>query len=206
MVTSWPVSKGKALDLSFATRDDIEAVRSWRIPRHEAHDPMVRDAVDFAHLAVKRWREAASDGAIATSLAQLRRKITDHDEGEVYLLLVARAAWLRKARTVGVSLLRRTWCNNICLHFLARRPERPSDRGEGVRGAGTALLYGVLYVAAEIDARSIWGEATQNSDKYYADLLARQPLETDLLSLAAEEYRTLKAHLEKKAETRRDTG
>lgn len=84
-------------------------------------------------------------------------------------------------RIAGVCLFRRTWCNNIFIDFLARHPLNP------IKGAGSALLWYIARVASAINADAIWGETTQNSVEYYAQVFGKQDMR-DLLYIRRDEY------------------
>ncbi len=54
-------------------------------------------------------------------------------------------------------------------------------------GVGTGLLYGLIEVAAQLDVKLIWGEATANSAPFYAQIL-QQPSIADHFFIRGETF------------------
>ena len=115
----------------------------------------------------------------------------------VTLLTLAKDPQHRPGRLVGLVLFKRTWCNNICVQYIATHPLHVRDESSPLRGLGTALVYYVVYVANHIDAGGLWGEATQDSAQFYNKSLGRNNI-LDVVHLGQAEYMALKVGIEKK--------
>src|SRR5258708_2190371 len=171
---------------------EVEQIRSvidqWEKSVGEDVTPPQRDAIEFARLATHRWEEAHDQQRTASSVDRLRLAIKDHPRQEVRLLAVAKARFMRKGRIVGVSLFRRTWCNNVALDFLAVHPKLDELRESPISGLGSGLLHHICWVAEAIEATAIWGESTQNSRDFYDGLIDRPAQLGDLIVIMKDDY------------------
>src|SRR5712692_5307085 len=163
MLETFPIETGRSLEFAFAKRREDRAFRKWIRSAAAASNPKLQDAKELGTLAFRRWREAITKQRVADCVEDIKDFIDDSSEAEVSVLILVRAPWLRGRNLVGLCLFRRTWCNNIYIDFLTKHPSLVGKRKNPIRGVGTALLYFITCVAAEIEADTVWGEATQNS-------------------------------------------
>lgn len=191
MLESFPIEKGRSLEFAFAKRRDERAFSKWLKSAPSASNPKVLDAMELGKLAFSRWKEALGKRRVADCVEDIKDYIDDSSEAEVSVLILVRARWLRGRNLVGLCLFRRTWCNNIYIDFLTKHPSLVVKRRKPLRGVGTALLYFITYVAAEIEAGAVWGEATQNSAKFYRKVFAKPEIK-DLIFLTEEDYTAFK--------------
>src|SRR5438046_423977 len=99
------------------TRRIHHAIDRWETSIGEDVTPPQRDAVEFARLAADRWAEACRQKRTVSSINHLQLAINDHPRQELRLLAIANAKFMRRDSMVGITLFRRTWCNNIALDF-----------------------------------------------------------------------------------------
>lgn len=194
MVTAFALPSGNVLQFSFATRRDDLTFRRWTKSARRGSNPRVIDALELATLCFRRWREEAVKGRVANSFGDIQDFIQDNPRAEVAVLVLAKASWLRGSSLVGMCHFRRTWCNNIYIDFLTGHPRLVSKKSLGV---GTALLYFVTSLAADIDAGVIWGEATQNSHLFYRRVFGVEDI-NDLIFLHKAEYMAFRNRIEEK--------
>lgn len=182
MLETFLIDVNRELRFGFAKRRDDQAYRKWLKSANLGSNPNMMDAAELATLAFRRWREAVAKKRAATCRKDITDIITDNPHAEVTVLVVVKAPWLRN-KPVGFCHLRRTWCNNIYIDFLT---VHPAHLGK-LSGVGTALLYFVSCLAAEIGAEVIWGETTQNSVEFYRRVF-NKPGTKDLILLEKSDY------------------
>lgn len=199
MPEDFPVAPGKNLKFVYATRRDTKGLQSWRDAVHGKNNPILLDAVELATLAFRRWREAKTKGRVASSIQEIKDFIQDNPHAEVAVLILAKAPWLRKRTLLGLCHFHRTWANNLYIDLLTSHPLIARNLHSPIRGVGTALLYFVSGVGAEIGAKAIWGEATQNSAHFYRKVLGRSDVD-DRFYLSETEYLEFKSRIEKKVQ------
>src|SRR5713101_6085828 len=107
------------VELVFGRAAEITAVNRWRAPASVASRPGVRDTLEFARLASKRWRYYRDSIATAKNLDSFRSIVARQPQAEVSLLLVVRADWFARSRVLGLAQCRRTYCNHLILEFLS---------------------------------------------------------------------------------------
>lgn len=195
MTEDYTLAPGKTLRFSFATPKDCRVVSSWKKSARKKPNPVVVDAIELAVLGVRRWREAMAKRRVANSVQDIRDFIQDNPHAEVAALLVAKAPWLQKKTLVGLCHFRRTWSNNIYIDFLTVHPLIVRNPKSPLRGVGTALLFFLSCIAAEIGAKVIWGEATQNSAGFYRKIFGREDIK-DLIYVTEAEYKAFKNRVE----------
>jgi hypothetical protein len=195
MITSFALPTGKNLEFVFATKRDDMLFRRWAKSARRGSIPRVVDALELATLSFRRWREECVKGRIANSFDEIQEFIQDNPHAEVAVLILAKAPWLRSGSLVGLCHCRRTWCNNIYIDFLTVHPRLV--RSKSVRGVGTALLYVVTSLAAKLDAGVVWGEATQNSHKFYRRVFGIEDIR-DLILLGKTEYMAFQSQVKEK--------
>ncbi|MCI0355933.1 MAG: GNAT family N-acetyltransferase [Acidobacteria bacterium] len=195
--SSFSIGGEKPLQYAYATKRDERAFRSWVKSAETSSNPNVLDALELTTQAFRRWREEKAKGNLAESIEDIKDFIQDNPHAEVGQLVLARATWLKNGTLVGLCHFHRTWSNNIFIDFLAMHPRLVRKRTMPARGVGSALLYYVACVAAEIDAGAIWGETTQNSAPFYRRAFNRQDLK-DMIYLNREEYMAFKTRIEER--------
>ena len=158
----------KHVELVFGSAHDLALVDRWRIPISVASRPSVRDTLEFARLASKRWRYYRRSISTATNLETFRSIVTRQPEAEVSLVLVVRADWFPHSRVLGLAQCRRTYCNHLIIEFLSVHPAIVGGAAPHVRGTGAGLIYSLAEVAGSVGVPLIWGEATAHSAPFYA--------------------------------------
>jgi len=149
------------------TRADVAPLRKWSDCISTDGNPLKFDAAEYGDLAQQRWIESLEKGRVAKSLDEVRIFKKDNPHSEVRVLLLARAAWFRSGVPMGLCLLRRTWCNNLCLEYLAAHPLATDDH---ISGIGSGLLYEAICFARSLRVRDLWGEATALSRGFYENV------------------------------------
>lgn len=162
----------KTVRAGFASETDLCQLKTWRNLELRSDSPHARDAIEFSKLAAKWWRYYDRQGASAQSLKELKHKTTREPTREFAFLVLARADWLVDASVLGLCCCRRTWCNHIVLEFAAVHPMVLDDAARNIRGIGTGMLHSLICIADEIGAKTVWGEATENSAPFYEKVLA----------------------------------
>ena len=166
----------------FAGRGDIGFVSDWRQTLAKAEDtnPIRCDAVDFAQLAVERYRTHSPLLPKALCIKDIGDHIKQNPKCEVASLVLLTCDWFHDSKIIGICHFRRIFSNNVTLDYLAAHPyiaNPPPKYPNLVRGAGTALLYFISVVAKLYDCNSIWGEATQYSCNFYRNALKLDSVE-----------------------------
>lgn len=102
-------------------------------------------------------------------------------------MLVLAKSKISGTAVAGLCLFRRTWCNNIAVDLLAVHPREVVSERERFKGLGPCLLWYVAEFAAELEAESLWLEATQNSAPAYQRMFELENVK-DLVVLNRNEY------------------
>ena len=152
----------------FNVATDWSFLADWRSIARKADTTAVRDSLEYAELAGKRWRYLAGQGLSAASLAELRRLALKHPAGEFGLSLALRTRG-PTGQILGFAFSRRTWANNLMLEFLAASPAA----AHGIKGAGRALMQALSFIALWLDCDELWGECTELSKGFYSSLKAK---------------------------------
>lgn len=92
--------------------------------------------------------------------------IRNNPHEEVQLLVLGKSK-IPDAAMAGLCLFRRTWCNNVAVDLLAVHPREVASERQRFKGLGPCLLWYVAEFAEELEAESLWLEATQNSATFY---------------------------------------
>ena len=161
----------RPVELVFGSEKDLAGVNRWRIPAVVAARPGVRDTVEFARLATKRWRYYHRSIATATSLEAFKSIVAREPQAEVSLLLLVRADWFKRSRILGLAQCRRTYCHHLILEFLSVHPAIVGGADPVVRGVGSGIVCGLAAVSGAVGIPLIWGEATSYSASFYARTL-----------------------------------
>jgi hypothetical protein len=151
----------------FGDQADVRAVSRWRVPKG-APVP-VRDAVEFARLASKRWRHYLRSIPCAKTLDEFRVVSQNDSREEVSLILLAKAEWFSQSVPIGLAQCRKTYCNHLTLEFLSVHPRVVGGLkgAPKIRGIGSGLVFTLAALAAECGIQKIWDEATENSAPFY---------------------------------------
>ena len=152
----------REVELAFGGEKDVAVINHWRAPASVANRPGVRDTMEFAHLASKRWRHYRRSIATATSLENLKAIITGKSCAEVSFLLLARAGWFPRSQILGLAQCRRTYCHHFVLELLSVHPAIVGGKAPDVRGVGSGLIRGLAELAGTLDIPLVWGEATED--------------------------------------------
>ena len=132
----------KRVEMRFGTERDLVEVSRWRSPARLLENPHVRDTLEYAKLASKRWSYYHRNGETVRSLSQLRAAIRRNPRSEVAFMLIARASWPRIPSMVGLAYCRRSWCHRLIVDFVAVHPHIVGRLREPVRGVGTGIFSG----------------------------------------------------------------
>jgi hypothetical protein len=163
----------REVDLSFGSEQDLKTVDHWRAPNSLKARVGVRDTIEFARLASKRWRYYRRSVQTATSMGELRRTTKGDPEAEVSFLLIARGEWFAHSSVLGLAQCRRTYCQRFILEFLSVHPAIVGGDVK-VRGISSGLLFGLAEIATQAGINAIWGEATLRSAPFYAKVLRKR--------------------------------
>jgi len=162
------IVRGESLpvNIKFGEEADVRAVSRWRSPKSAPTE--LRDAIEFARLASKRWRFYRRSIRNISSLAEFRESAQPDRLEEQSMILIAKAEWFSESTPIGLALCRRTYCHNMTLEFLAVHPKAIRSPETLVRGIGSGLLYTVAALALDSKMPILWGEATSFSAPFYA--------------------------------------
>jgi len=80
----------RRVQMRFGNETDLTELRRWRSPARLGANPHVRNALEYARLASKRWAYYHRNGETATGLSQLRAAIQRNPTAEVAFMLIAR--------------------------------------------------------------------------------------------------------------------
>lgn len=160
------------VEFVFAAQDDLTRLSRWRSPKKLCANPHIQDALEYCRLANKRWKTYRAIGRTVVTLDKLQRAVQQDPETEVVFVMLARASWHKPSPVLGFCFCRRTWCHHIVLDFAAAHPNAIGPAGGEVRGVGAGMLYSLVQVADSLGVKTLWGEATENSAKFYAKTLA----------------------------------
>jgi hypothetical protein len=164
-------NRPRPVRLVFGDEKGVNAVRRWRAPVGRENFPAVRDTLEFARLATKRWNYYRRSIATATTIAEFRKAIELDSHAEISFILLARAEWFAPSSPLGLAQCRRTWCNHFILEFLSVHPKVLGNVERQIRGVGAGLLCSLAQLAGTLSAPLIWGEATAYSAPFYAKVL-----------------------------------
>ena len=97
----------RPVEIVFGSAPDLAVLSRWRAPAVLASRPGVRDTLEFAQLASKRWRYYRRSIATASSLESFRTIVAREPEAEISFLLLVRADWFKPSRFLGLAQGRR---------------------------------------------------------------------------------------------------
>ena len=160
------------VEFIFAAQDDLTRLGRWRSPQHLADNTHVQDALEYCQLANKRWKSYQAIGRTAASSGEIKHAIQKDAHTEVVFVMMARAIWHKPSPILGFCFCRRTWCHHVILDFAAAHPNAIGPAGGEVHGVGAGMLYSLVQMASGIGVKTVWGEATKNSAKFYLKTLA----------------------------------
>ena len=160
------------VEFTFATQRDLTRLAGWRSSEKLHDNPHVQDALEYCQLANKRWKTYRAIGRTAISLAEVRQAVQKDVSTEVVFVMIARAVWHKPSPILGFCFCRRTWCHHVVLDFAAAHPNAIGPAGGEVHGVGAGMLYSLVQLANSIGVKTVWGEVTKNSAKFYLKTLA----------------------------------
>jgi hypothetical protein len=167
----------RRVGLFFGNEGDAAMISRWRAPVEVGEKPAVRDSLEFARLAAKRWRYYRRSIPTATNLQGFRAAIAQNSRAEVSFVLLAKADWFQSRSALGLAQCRRTYCNNLILEFLAVHPRVVGKVAPIIEGVGSGLLFSLAEMAGALGMRLIWGEATFYSAPFYAKIIGVDQIE-----------------------------
>jgi hypothetical protein len=164
----------RRVDVRFGEERDLKELRRWRSPERLRANPHVRDALEYARLASKRWTYYHRNAETATRLFQLVAAIRRNARSEIAFMLIARASWGSYPNLLGLAYCRRSWCHRIIVNFVAVHPHIVGQLHGRIRGVGTGLFNALIQIADALGIKMIWGEATVNSAHFYEKILGAE--------------------------------
>ena len=186
--------------IAYVSRHDFGFLDEWRQSLGKDRNPIRTDAVDFATLACKRFSLHSPLETYARQFEDISHHIRNDPLCEVANLVTIKCDLFHGSDVIGLAHFRKTWSNNLILDYLAVHlwiAEPPDGYGTIVRGAGTALLYFLSFVARINDCGCIWGETTPNSCEFYQKAFHLES-GADLLYIPREKFVKYAENLEQK--------
>ena len=144
-------------ELIFGTARHAASLARWRPAAGGVTSSPIRDALEFARLASKRWRYYGRERATAASFDELRAMIRRDAKAEVTMILLARATWKSATPILGFAYVRRSWCNHLIVDFLSVHPRILDRTKERIRNVGTGLVHQLAALAEKLGAACVWG-------------------------------------------------
>jgi len=174
MMRFYVIAQGqkRPVEFEFASESDLLTLRRWRAPAPLRENPHVQDSLEYSRLASKRWRSYRKADRTVTSLPRLEQIVRENSHAEIVFLMVARADWHESSPILSFCFCRRTYCHHLVIDFAANHPNAIGPAGGEVRGVGPAMFYSLVKFAHEFGIKTIWGEATENSAKFYRKIFA----------------------------------
>ncbi len=147
---------------------DWSFVTAWHSASRVADSASLRDSLEYATLAGKRWRYLDDLGLAPASPAELQQRTEKQPTGEFGVALGLREK-TPSGSILGFAFARRTWANNLMLEFLAGSPLT----GSGIKGTGAALMQALALIGLSLHCGELWGECTEASQGFYITLKKR---------------------------------
>ena len=186
-----PVRNGNVRMSYLRSIKDLERlkkiIKQWKGKVGGKIAPKKDDALEFASLATERWRVQHVQKRTADRIDRIQELKTDNPNVEVGILAVAYAMWTRPRTVVGICGFRCTWPSNIAVDYLVVHPILEDMKPSPIDGLGAGIMQHVCAVANQINARTLWGETTQNSVAFYRKILG-VPAIDDLIVLKRKAY------------------
>lgn len=186
--------------VSYLIDRDFRFLAEWRASLGKDKHPVRTDAMQFASLACKRFAAHSTVENYAQRDEDIADFVRNNPHCEVANLVVMKCGGFPESEVVGIAHFRRSWCNNLILDYLASHPwiaSPPANYGIKVSGVGVGLLYFISNLAARYGCTAVWGEATQNSCKFYQKLFDLDSVQ-DLLYIPSERLEAFATSLSKK--------
>lgn len=160
---------GKMHDASVTLATDAHRreIEAWPGKFKQKPVGKIADILEYGELALTKWRYYKGLGRCPDSWEGIRSQIAADAKCEVGSLFVVTSPAFEKFEVLGFAFFRRTWSNSIVIEFLANSPLIEGQVPPMIAGVGTSLLVGISQAANEINAPSIWGEATEDSCGFY---------------------------------------
>lgn len=175
----------------FADRRDLGFIDEWAKKLDADTDPIHRDALDLAQIAIDLFLVHSKVKQLyASSVEEIGTLIGENPKNEIAGFVLMKCDWFPDSQVIGVCHFRRSWCNSIILDYLASHPfsaNCPSGYPHVVTGVGTAFLWFISGIAARYGCDRIWGEATHSSSSYYKKVFGLDSVE-DLIWVPKPNY------------------
>jgi hypothetical protein len=191
--------KRQIAKIVFAEARDFSFLKKWKDQLGNNAHPYRVDSVAFAHLAHSRYTSHSATTPYVCASDEFKTYINDNPKREIGCLVLLTCDWFPDSDVLGLCHFRRTWCNHIVLDYLCAHPfiTAPTVNSKHfVKGVGLALLFFVTEIAKQCRSKLLWGEATQNSCKYYKDAF-KLPLVKDLIYIPPKKIDRFYAKLKK---------
>jgi hypothetical protein len=163
----------RPVQLEFGGIRDLRTISHWRAPAAIFGQSAVRDTIEFARFAAKRHRHYSRSIATAASISEFEAVVRRDPQAEIAIILLVRSEWFRRSPILALAQCRRTFCHHLVLEFLSVHPAIVGRLDPHVFGVGTGLLYGLVELAARLEIKLIWGEATAYSAPFYSHVLQK---------------------------------
>ena len=159
----------RTAEIAYCADDNATFVKEWQGAVGDDRHPLRRNAVEFAENAWGRWKAYQDRDNYASVSTILEFSSTTTRGLKLRILSALRCDWYPPASIIGICHFRRSWCNNLIIDYLSAHPHiaRPRPKDMIVKGVGTSLLYYLAKIAVQLNCEIIWGEATQNSCRFY---------------------------------------
>jgi N-acetylglutamate synthase-like GNAT family acetyltransferase len=186
-----PVRSGNVRMSYLRSTDDLKQlkkiIKEWKGKIGSKVAPKKDDALEFARLATERWKDQHAQKRTADSIERIKELKTDNPNVEVGILAVAYATWTHLRPVVGICGFRCTWPSNIAVDYLVVHPILEDMKPSPIDGLGAGIMQHVCAVANQINAKTLWGETTQNSVAFYRKILGIDDID-DLIVLKRKDY------------------
>lgn len=159
------------VELVFGGTNELTLLSRWRAPKLVSQVAAVKDTLEFARLASKRWRYYRDTLPFATDAAQFRDIVQSNPQAEVSMLLVLKALWFQHSSLLAFAQCRRTYCHNLVLEFLGAHPRVAGKLDPRIHGTGEGTLCALVELAHHLGIKTVWGEATGGSATFYSRVL-----------------------------------
>ena len=169
-----------------AKRSDVRFLQNWKRAARSLANPNSRDSASLAALAFAKWSQCRRERRVGSSLREAMDLIRDNPHQEVAMLVLAKSQ-VRGAAMAGVCHFRRTWCNNVMVDYVAVHPRYVRAEERRFKALGPCLLWYVAEFAADLEANTLWLEATQNSAPAYQRVFGLRTVR-DLVVLNRTQY------------------
>ena len=164
-----------------------EPAKDWHAFLAGRSSTQQHDTVEFLESAIKKFELYERRGRFAATLSALKTQVANNPNVDALGVITATAPWFEGGALAGFCQFRRTWCNHIVFDYLGIHPRLLAGSPREMVGLGTALLYRIGLIASDFGARVVWGEATDISSGYYAQLFGLEEV-LDLVVVERDDF------------------